>query len=261
MNSQPKISIITITYNSEKYVEEALQSVIGQNYPNLEYIIIDGGSRDSTLQIIERYREHIAVLISEPDHGISDAFNKGIAHATGDVIGIINSDDYLTPGALADIAKAYDPSVDVYRSRIYLMNDSGQKFIEQPSMQFPLMPLTIHVSHQGTFVARQAYEKYGVFSTDFHYCMDRDLLRRFYCHGANFKYVPAITAVYRMGGTTATPIIRKRKEYVRLIERNGGTRWQGYCYFAYLWMFDLGKKMVGLFGEDFKRSLRYHKAK
>ena len=99
-----KISIITITYNSEKTLENTIKSVIGQNYDDLEYIIIDGGSKDGTLKIAEQYKKYISVIVSEPDNGISDAFNKGISHATGELIGIINSDDMLADGALKTIA-------------------------------------------------------------------------------------------------------------------------------------------------------------
>ena len=93
----PKISIVTITFNSEHTVEETIKSVISQDYPNLEYIIIDGASKDGTLAVVDKYRGKIAKVISEPDNGISDAFNKGIRHSTGDIIGIINSDDVLLP--------------------------------------------------------------------------------------------------------------------------------------------------------------------
>ena len=103
---QPKISIVTITFNSESTVEDTIKSVVSQDYPNLEYIIIDGGSKDGTLEIVDRYRDRIAKVVSEPDKGISDAFNKGIRNATGDIIGIINSDDILLPGALSAVAAA-----------------------------------------------------------------------------------------------------------------------------------------------------------
>ena len=89
---RPKISIVTITYNSEAIVEETIKSVISQDYPDLEYIIIDGGSKDNTLAVVDKYRDRIAKVVSEPDEGISDAFNKGIRNATGDIVGIINSD-------------------------------------------------------------------------------------------------------------------------------------------------------------------------
>lgn len=100
----PKISIVTITYNSEKTLEETILSVVNQNYCNLEYLIIDGGSKDSTLKIEDKYRDKISFVISEPDKGIIDAFNKGIKYASGDIIGIINSDDILCDGALQAIA-------------------------------------------------------------------------------------------------------------------------------------------------------------
>ena len=92
---KPRITIITVCYNSEKYIEQAILSVINQTYDNLEYIIVDGGSQDSTMSIVNRYRDKISVIISEKDNGISDAFNKGIRRATGDIIGIVNSDDML----------------------------------------------------------------------------------------------------------------------------------------------------------------------
>lgn len=96
MNSQTiKISVITITYNSEETLEDTIKSVISQEYDNLEYLIIDGGSKDHTLDIVQKYRDKIAVVVSEPDNGISDAFNKGIKLASGEIIGIINSDDLL----------------------------------------------------------------------------------------------------------------------------------------------------------------------
>ena len=101
----PKISIITITFNSEKTLEETIESVLSQNYPNLEYLIIDGGSSDGTLEIVKRYKDKIDFVISEPDRGISDAFNKGIRYATGEIVGIINSDDLLLPDALHKVAE------------------------------------------------------------------------------------------------------------------------------------------------------------
>ena len=115
---QPKISIVTITFNSENTVEETIKSVISQDYSNLEYIIIDGASTDRTLEVVNKYRDRIARIVSEPDKGISDAFNKGIRYATGDVIGIINSDDILLPGALQAVAAAYEEGVGVYRGNI-----------------------------------------------------------------------------------------------------------------------------------------------
>ena len=102
---KPKISIITVCYNSEAHIEEALLSVINQSYENKEYLVIDGGSKDGTLNIIEKYKDRIDYFVSEPDKGISDAFNKGIKAATGDIIGILNSDDFMMPNALTKVAE------------------------------------------------------------------------------------------------------------------------------------------------------------
>ena len=110
----PTISIITITYNSEKTLQRTIDSIKQQNYPNYEYIIIDGASSDRTLDIIKMNLNTISKWISEPDLGISDAFNKGINMSSGDIIGLINSDDQLSPGALNFIAESYSDDIDIY---------------------------------------------------------------------------------------------------------------------------------------------------
>ena len=105
MKQSPRISVITITYNSAATIEETIRSVTMQDYPDLEYVIIDGGSTDGTLDVVQKYKDRIQVVVSEPDKGISDAFNKGVDRATGEIIGIINSDDILLPGALQEVAR------------------------------------------------------------------------------------------------------------------------------------------------------------
>ena len=124
---KPRITIITVCYNSEKYIEQAILSVINQTYDNLEYIIVDGGSQDSTMSIVNRYRDKISVIISEKDNGISDAFNKGIRRATGDIIGIVNSDDMLyNNNVIEKLAEYYEDDIDVYRGKEIVKNfDSG----------------------------------------------------------------------------------------------------------------------------------------
>lgn len=255
----PKISIITITYNSELYVEEAVRSIVSQGYPNLEYVVIDGGSTDKTLDILHSYQSQISCLISEKDKGISDAFNKGISHCTGDVIGIINSDDYLLPGALQAIADAYEEDVDVYRSNDIIFNvKTGNRFREVPSMKFPLIPLSLNVAHQGTYVSSQCYKKFGTFDLFMRYCMDRDFLTRCYLRGARFKYVNYDTAVYRWAdGATTRSIMDKRTDYFRLVKNNGGNTAQALLLFSYMLFRDLVKRCLNLFGSDFKRLLRY----
>jgi glycosyltransferase involved in cell wall biosynthesis len=220
---QPKISIVTITYNSENTVEETIKSVISQEYPNLEYIIIDGASTDGTLDVVNKYSDRIAKIVSEPDKGISDAFNKGIKHATGEIIGIINSDDILLPGALDAVAAAYEDGVGVYRGNIFIWDSESDTRIQAcPSMKFPLHTYKKRiVCHQGTFVAKSVYEKYGAFKTHFRFMMDVDLLIRLYEAGVKFKYIPTELAMFRLGGVTSSSFLKKTGELERLFRENG----------------------------------------
>ena len=115
---EPKISIITVCYNSEKYIEDAIKSVVLQSYKNKEYIIVDGGSTDNTPGIIERYRNLIDVIIAEPDRGISDAFNKGIKRASGEIVCIVNSDDMMAADALESVSYTH---LDVYKRQCLMI--------------------------------------------------------------------------------------------------------------------------------------------
>ena len=194
-----KISIITITYNSEATLEETIKSVISQNYPDLEYIIVDGLSQDGTLDIVEKYREHISVVISEKDNGISDAFNKGIRAATGDVIGIINSDDLLMPDALNKVAAMMEEDTDVVYGKAYRLYEDGSTRPYLPR-DLKIFTYKMPLVHPSTFVKKSAYEKHGVFNVDYRYCMDRAVLYKMYQGGAKFQYIDEFLTYYRMGG-------------------------------------------------------------
>lgn len=194
-----RISIITITYNSEATLEDTIKSVISQDYPDLEYIIVDGLSKDRTMDIVKKYEKDIQVVISEKDRGISDAFNKGIKAATGDVIGIINSDDMLMPGALNKLAEQMGKDTDIAYGKAYRLYEDGstREYLPRDLKIFTYkMPLV----HPATFVKKSAYEKFGVFNVDYHYCMDRAVLYKMYQGGAKFQYIDEYLAYYRMGG-------------------------------------------------------------
>ena len=127
-----KVSIITITYNSAETIEDTIQSVLSQDYPNVEYIIVDGASKDSTLEIVERYRSSISKIISERDKGIYDAMNKGVTLATGDVIGILNSDDfYADSKVVSDIVRTMQSanSDACYADLVYVDREETSKVI------------------------------------------------------------------------------------------------------------------------------------
>ncbi|MCM1107551.1 MAG: glycosyltransferase [Clostridium sp.] len=258
---RPVISIVTICFNSAATVEETIVSVLDQHYDRLDYVIIDGGSTDGTLEIVERYRTHLGYFHSEPDRGISDAFNKGILHAKGDIIAIINSDDILLPGALERMAEAYEEGVDVYRGNVIIRNkETGFSGRDIPSMKFPLMPFWVNVDHQGTFVSASAYKRWGLYDLNFRYMMDHDFLTRVYLGGARFKYVPADVAEFRLGGVSVASISAKKYDIKHIVLNNGGCRLLAeFCYF-YFWSVDCVKRMIiGLFGMDFLKRLHYAK--
>lgn len=254
---KPKISIITITYNSEKTLEDTIKSVISQSYPNMEYIIIDGKSSDNTLSIIEKYRSKINLVISEPDEGISDAFNKGILNSTGEIIGIINSDDILLDNALKTIAENYEYDVDVYRGNTIIWNDKNDlKVREIPSMKFKTLHFFLKVSHQSTFITKSAYQKYGLYKKNYKFLMDVDLLTRFYNHKAKFKYINHDIALYRMGGITSTNIFRKKREMKDYIMSNNGKLSDFLIYFGFNVLIYYTKLIINLFDANASRKLR-----
>lgn len=259
----PKISIVTITFNSEKTLEETILSVISQDYDNLEYIIVDGASTDGTLEIAGKYRDKITTLVSEPDKGISDAFNKGIALATGEIVGIINSDDLLLPGALANIARAYEEGVGVYRGNTIVFDDTtGTRIRMVPGMSFPANSLSIgNICHQSTFVAKAAYTEYGSFRISLRFMMDADLLIRMYENKVKFKYVDSDLAVSRIGGVTDRHSFWEKKgEVYDIIVANGGSRLFALLRTVKFCLYQFVKSVCFKFGADRARRLRYRKS-
>ena len=225
--NKPKISIITVSYNSEATIEETIKSIINQGYNNFEYLIIDGGSKDNTMSLVYKYRDNIDMIVSEPDKGISDAFNKGIQKSTGEIIGIINSDDLLLPNALQVIADSYEEDIDVYRGNLIYWNvQTEEKSRTVPTMNFSVYSMRHkRVSHPSTFIRKDAYERYGVYRINYRFSMDADLLTRFYEKGARMKYINADLAVFRQGGVTDRySYWEKRKEIYGVVANNGGSK-------------------------------------
>lgn len=201
-----KISIITITLNSEKTISQTIESVLSQGYSNLEYLIIDGVSTDSTLDIVRRYNNGSIKLISEKDHGISDAFNKGISMATGELIGIINSDDLLAENSLALINEFLKPETDVLYGNAVFFDDKSRRVCKPGRLDD--LKKRMSLLHPATFIRKRAYEKYGVFDCNCKYSMDRELLLRMFKNGAKFQYLDEVLASYRFGGISDTKYIK-----------------------------------------------------
>lgn len=259
----PKISIITITYNSEKTLEETIQSVVTQDYDNLEYLIIDGGSKDHTLDIVNKYQNKISTVVSEPDKGISDAFNKGIKLATGEIIGIINSDDILLPNALNTLSDNYEESVDVYRGNTISWNDQTEtKLRGMPSMEFSARGIRRrNVSHQSTFVTKRTYQQWGGYDVNLKFMMDADLLIRLYEAGTKWKYVNADLALSRSGGVTdKNSFWKKRKESYVIVKNNGGGSFFAFLHMLWFLVRQSIKSIAKLFGLDWVRKHIYSKS-
>lgn len=220
----PKISIITVCYNSEKHIEECIQSVVNQLYENKEYIIIDGGSTDGTLNIIEKYREKIDYFVSEPDHGISDAFNKGVKAATGELIEILNSDDYMMPGVLQKVADEFEDGIDMYRGYTQVLDEKrGTKRFMYPNHHFSMPPCRAIICHESSFITSSLYKKVGLYKIDFKYEMDLDLFVRIYkIKGLRQKMLNICVMTFRKGGTSSASAKKMRNERIRLIKENGG---------------------------------------
>ena len=202
------ISIITATYNSAKTVRDTLESVRHQTYPRVEHIIVDGLSRDNTLDIVKAY-PHVSKCISEADKGIYDAMNKGVALATGDIVGILNSDDmYQDSTVLARVMEAFvnDHCDAVYGDLVYVDPEQTAKvrrywksgYYNPGSFRWGWMP-----PHPTFFVRRSLYERFGVFRTDFKTAADYELMLRFiHRHGAKLSYVPKVLVRMRDGGAS-----------------------------------------------------------
>jgi len=200
---KPRVSIITPCLNSEKTIEETIKSVINQTYPHIEYIIIDGGSKDGTLQIIEKYQGEIARWVSEPDEGIFAAMNKGIGLASGEIIGIINSDDWYVEEAVEKVVESYiaQPETDIFFADcMVVLEDIDFAFLRKGNLSRLVEEMSIN--HPTCFVTRNAYQKWGRFDNAFKFAADYELALRFYFSGAKFFYIPEVLAFMRKGGAS-----------------------------------------------------------
>ena len=231
-----KYSIITISFNSKATIEKTILSVINQNYADKEYIIIDGGSTDGTLEIIDKYRDHIDIVVSEKDEGISDAFNKGIRRSKGEFVLLLNSDDVLLDGVLTQVDRLIEADTDVFHTNINYLDEQG-RFVTtlKPLLDYNiLLYRRMTLNHPGMFIRRVAYEKYGLYDTSYKCVMDRELLTRMYMKGAKFQYAEITTVDFALGGESTVNYIKHAiPEGTRISIRNGTNPVVAYIYAFY----------------------------
>lgn len=226
-----KISIITVSYNSADTIEETIQSVLSQKGIDLEYVIVDGGSSDCTLDIVEKYKNKISKVISEPDEGVYYAMNKGIGMVSGDVVGILNSDDtYTDDRTLSKVMDRFENSnIDsCYGDLSYVDRDNSKqitRYWKSEKFSDDLLSKGWYPAHPTFFVKRSVYEQVGVFDTQFSIAADADLmLRVFFKHKLKSDYIPEVLVLMKTGGTSSkntSVIIKQNMEIIRSIKKLG----------------------------------------
>ena len=227
----PKVSIITVCYNSSKTIEDTIQSVINQTYSNIEYIIIDGLSTDNTLEIVNKYQDKIAKVVSEKDAGLYDAINKGIGLATGEIIANLNSDDfYIDNNVIADVVakmekeKSHTLYADLYYVEAVDTNKVTRNWISgayKKGMFFKgWMP-----PHPTFFVRKSVYNNYGKFNLELKSAADYEIMLRFiHKHECSISYLPRVVVRMRVGGVSNISLLNRLKanrEDKRAWEMNG----------------------------------------
>ncbi|GKV90913.1 glycosyltransferase family 2 protein [Pectobacterium carotovorum] len=225
-----KVSIITATYNSAKTISDTLESLNAQTYPDIEYIIIDGGSKDNTLSLIKSSCSRVSVVVSEPDKGIYDALNKGILSATGDIIGFLHSDDFFAyPDAVKDIVDAmHESNADaVYGDLNYISSTDNDVIVRKwvsGGFDINKMKLGWMPPHPTFYMKRSCYQRFGSFDLSYRISADYDsLLRYLWIHKITVKYIPKVIINMRVGGMSnrsLSNMIMKTKEDVKAMKSN-----------------------------------------
>ncbi|WJS94210.1 glycosyltransferase [Flavobacterium johnsoniae] len=228
-----RITIITVCYNRKATIEKAIKSVLSQNYHDIEYIIIDGNSKDGTQKVIESYKDRISQYISEPDKGMYDAINKGLKLATGDVIGLMHSDDeFYDTKAISRIAARFntDSSIEgIYGDGVYVTNDSDERLVRDriggvfslKKVKGGWLPL-----HPTVYLKKSVIDKHGLYNLDFKIASDTEfLLRYLYKYKIKMSYIDKYIVKMRMGGmsTSFKTALKVLNEDYRIYKYHGLT--------------------------------------
>jgi len=202
MRIWPRISVITPSFNQGRFLEETIRSVLDQDYPNLEYIVIDGGSTDNSVDIIKKYAKKLAVWVSEPDRGQSDALNRGFRIASGEIVGWLNSDDVYLEKSLYTAARYFTeyPTVDLIYGNYFNIDENSRvvKICYDLPYSFWRWAIGgIFFCQPASFFRRSVFDRIGYLNVDLHYCMDNEFFYRMFRAGCKFKHVDEFMAKFR----------------------------------------------------------------
>lgn len=249
MTGTIRFSIITVTFNGRDCLPGAMESVLGQGVTDLEYLVVDGGSTDGTVNVIRSFAAVDSRIrwISEPDEGIADAFNKGLAMATGNWIGILNADDCYAPGALTAVAEAIanHPEADVIHGDMLRLDNCGTPlFILKPAHLKRVIWRQMPINHPTMFVSRRAYDQVGTFDKGLRIAMDYDLVLRLYRSGACFVALDRVLAHMRYGGVSDNRHLLGLKDVWAVSTREGYPKWKASCWFFFRGLIGLLKNLL-----------------
>ena len=254
------VSIITVCLNAADKVENTILSVLNQNYPNIEYIIIDGQSTDGTIDIIRKHESQIATWISELDTNLYQAINKGIGKANGDLIGILNAGDIYDKNAVEKMVEAYDPNTpSIYHANMTIIDHNSQEelFLVRPLCDLQSLYKSCCINHPTTFVDKRVYYQYGSFFFDkYSLAADHDFLLRTMKRGVPFIYLNQNITFMENGGLSEKKIFSIYWQSLKISTMHGGS------FFSLMWGygFAITKKIFRPIVERFTpQLLRYHR--
>lgn len=235
MDTKGRVSVVTISFNQANYISQAIESVLNQDYPNVEYIIVDPGSTDGSRDIIERYRDQLDLIVYDPDKGPADGLNKGFFRASGEVFGFINSDDYLLPGAISKVMEVFNeqPSVSVVSGHTRMVDRDGVKINDFYSRRFSLTRFVYGASvlaQQSTFFHADLFRRVGGFNVENRVAWDHELWADFAMEGGCFYILNEWLAAFRLYEGTISASSKNdhlRAEYLEYIFRKiKGRNWR-----------------------------------
>lgn len=231
-----KISIVTISFNQRAYLQQAIESVLDQKYPELEYIVVDAGSSDGSRELIDSYSAKLSHVILEPDHGPPDGLNKGFSKASGEVFGFLNSDDLLMPGSLQRVADFFErhPSCELGFGNGFVIDGAGKRMRHVKARKFTLRRFlyrSVCFLQQATFFRRRAYQRTPGFNLGNRTCWDGELFANLVKQGATVGYIGADLAEFRIHSASISGSQRLQQIYAedsrRIFRELKGREWTG----------------------------------